>query len=91
MSTAPSSVLKDDALQRLRKIRHVALDMDGTIYTDKILFETTLPFLNTLDKLGIGHTFLTNNPSKSVPEYLEHLRDMGIQATVEQLYTSTQA
>jgi len=78
-------------LQRIRKIKHVALDMDGTIYTDKILFKTTLPFLKTLKNLGIGHTFLTNNPSKSVPEYLEHLRDMGIQATRDQLYTSTQA
>lgn len=91
MPTTPPFVPKKATLQRLRKIRHVALDMDGTIYTDKILFETTLPFLNTLDKLGIGHTFLTNNPSKSVSEYLEHLRDMGIKATVERLYTSTQA
>ena len=78
-------------LQRLRKIRHVALDMDGTIYTDKTLFKTTIPFLNLLKKLSIGHTFLTNNPSKSVAEYLTHLRDMGISATAEQLYTSTHA
>lgn len=91
MSTTSSSVLKSDLLQRLCKIRHVALDMDGTIYTDKILFDTTLPFLNTLEKLGITHTFLTNNPSKSVPEYLTHLSDLGIHATADQLYTSTQA
>jgi NagD protein len=81
----------DALIQRLRKIRHVALDMDGTIYTDKILFDTTLPFLDVLKQLGISHTFLTNNPSKSVAEYLAHLRDMGIQATDGQLYTSTQA
>lgn len=83
----PSDIL----IQRLRKIRHVALDMDGTIYTDKKLFPTTLPFLDILKELGIGHTFLTNNPSKSVAEYLAHLRDMGILATADQLYTSTQA
>jgi HAD superfamily hydrolase (TIGR01450 family) len=77
--------------QRLRKIRHVALDMDGTIYTGKKVFDTTLPFLAVLKQLGIGHTFLTNNPSKSVTEYLAHLRDMGIQGTADQLYTSTQA
>jgi NagD protein len=81
----------DSLTQRLRKIRHVALDMDGTIYTDKTLFETTLPFLSVLKQLGIGHTFLTNNPSKSVAEYLTHLRDMGVEATSDQLYTSTQA
>ncbi|HTR43858.1 MAG TPA: HAD-IIA family hydrolase [Pseudomonadales bacterium] len=83
----PSDLL----IQRLRNIRHVALDMDGTIYTDKILFPTTLPFLNLLKELGISHTFLTNNPSKSVAEYLTQLRDMGVQATADQLYTSTQA
>ncbi len=77
--------------ERLRKIRHVALDMDGTIYVNKTLFKTTLPFLDLLKKMGIGHTFLTNNPSKSVAEYLSHLRGMGIQATADQLYTSTQA
>ncbi len=86
MST-PSNTLA----QRLRNVRHVALDMDGTIYTDKTLFPATLPFLATLKELGISHTFLTNNPSKSVAEYLAHLRDMGIQATADQLYTSTQA
>jgi HAD superfamily hydrolase (TIGR01450 family) len=76
---------------RLRKIRHVALDMDGTIYLNKTVFDTTAPFLVLLDRLGIGHTFLTNNPSKSTVEYLAHLKRMGIHATVEQLYTSTQA
>jgi NagD protein len=81
----------DTLTQRLRNIRHVALDMDGTIYTDKTLFAATLPFLQLLKRLGIGHTFLTNNPSKSVAEYLTQLRDMGIQATTDQLYTSTQA
>jgi HAD superfamily hydrolase (TIGR01450 family) len=78
-------------IKRLRKIRHVALDMDGTIYTDKTLFKTTLPFLDLLGNLGIGHNFLTNNPSKSVAEYLAHLREMGIRATADQLYTSTLA
>lgn len=77
--------------RRLQKIRHVALDMDGTIYKGGTLFHTTDPFLRLLRELGIGYTFLTNNPSKSVTDYLAHLREMGIPATEEQLYTSTQA
>lgn len=81
----------DTLTQRLRKIRHVALDMDGTIYTDKKLFDTTLPFLGVLKQIGISHTFLTNNPSKSIAEYLTHLSGMGVEATAGQLYTSTQA
>jgi len=73
------------------RIRHIALDMDGTIYRGNTLFETTLPFLGLLRDLGIQYTFLTNNPSKSVKDYLRHLKLLGIEATPEQLYTSTQA
>ena len=75
----------------LSQIRHVALDMDGTIYKGQTLFPTTHPFLKLLDELGIGYTFLTNNPSKSIAEYLGHLRKIGIAANPEQLFTSTQA
>ncbi len=65
--------------------------MDGTIYTGDTLFAATLPFLSLLRDLCIGYTFLTNNPSKSTVKYLAHLRRMGIEATAEQLCTSTQA
>lgn len=72
-------------------IRHVALDMDGTIYKGGTLFDWTPGFLARLDALGIGHTFLTNNSSRSRKDYLHHLRKMGIVATADQLYTSTLA
>ena len=75
----------------LKFIRHVALDMDGTIYRGKTLFAATAPFLKLLTELRIGYTFLTNNPSRSVAEYLEHLKAIGIEATPDQLYTSSQA
>ncbi|MGH8018227.1 MAG: HAD-IIA family hydrolase [Opitutaceae bacterium] len=78
-------------LARLRSIAHVALDMDGTIYKGGTLFPCTLPFLDRLRRLGIGCTFLTNNPSKSVADYVEHLRNMGLPATGDQIYTSAQA
>ena len=77
--------------RRLNKIRHVALDMDGTIYKGGTLFDATAPFLELLKELNLGCTFLTNNPSKSVTDYLAHLKQMGIPATEEQLYTSAQA
>ena len=59
--------------RRLSNIRHVALDMDGTIYSGGTLFDSTRPFLALLGQLGIGHTFLTNNSSKSAKDYLAHL------------------
>lgn len=78
-------------LTRLKRIRHVALDMDGTIYKGGTLFDVTVPFLALLEDLGVGYTFLTNNPSKNLADYIKHLREMGIHAREEQLYTSTQA
>jgi NagD protein len=65
--------------------------MDGTIYRGQTLFPSTLPFLDLLRRLEVGHTFLTNNSSRSVRDYLGHLGQFGIQAEAYQLYTSTQA
>jgi NagD protein len=90
-SDSTAHLASPQAVRKLRKIRHVALDMDGTIYTNKTLFKTTAPFLALLVRLGVGHTFLTNNPSKSTAEYLAHLNGMGIHANPDQLYSSTQA
>src|SRR5689334_14461332 len=75
---------------RLRNLRHLALDMDGTIYKGSTLFDFTIPFLKSLTEIGIGYTFLTNNPSKSVKDYLAKLAQLGIHADETQLYTSTQ-
>jgi HAD superfamily hydrolase (TIGR01450 family) len=76
---------------RLKKLRHVALDMDGTIYRGGTLFPFTNPFLDLLQRLGISYSFLTNNSSKSVAEYVARLRKMGVLAEPQQIYISTQA
>ena len=78
-------------LERVGKIKHVALDMDGTIYKGGTLFPFTVPFLNRLKDMGVGYSFLTNNPSKSAIDYLKHLEKMGLQVTADELYTSAQA
>jgi NagD protein len=76
-------------MKDLSKIRHVALDMDGTIYKGGTLFDFTLPFLQQIEQLGIGHTFLTNNSSKSVDDYVKHLAKMGVPSTPDDIFTST--
>lgn len=77
--------------QILSRIKHVSLDMDGTIYKGSDLFPYTVDFLARLDEMGIGYTFLTNNSSKSVDAYIEHLRKMGIETPRERMYTSSLA
>lgn len=80
-----------DLMSQLSKIKHVALDMDGTIYNGSTLFPFTIPFLSKLKEMGIGYSFLTNNPSKNTNDYLDHLSKMGIEATKEEMYTSALA
>ena len=87
-----SSVYSDEELfARLRGIRHVALDMDGTIYMGMSLFDYTKPFLARLKQMGITYSFLTNNPSTSIADYLKKLAGMGIEATAEEMYTTALA
>jgi len=76
---------------RLKNIKHVALDMDGTLYNGSTLFPYTIGFLESLKQAGIGYSFLTNNPSKSTQDYLKHLAKMGIPAQGDEMYTSALA
>lgn len=77
-----------DIAERLQTLRHIVLDMDGTIYLDSVVFDTTLPFLGTLAECGIGYTFITNNNSRSRVGYVEHLRRMGLIIPPESIFTS---
>ena len=67
------------------------LDMDGTIYLDYDLFDGTLDFLKKIKEIGGRYLFLTNNSSKSAKAYVEKLRKIGIESTVEDFLTSTNA
>lgn len=77
--------------ERLRSLKHVALDMDGTIYRGGQLFDTTLPFLQLLTHHGIGYSFVTNNCSRARADYVSHLDAMGVAAAPEQILTSADA
>lgn len=91
IETYRSPFAKTELLDRLRKIRHVALDMDGTIYMGMSLFPWTKQFLADLTQMGIGYSFLTNNPSKNIADYLHKLETLGITATREEMYTTALA
>ena len=62
--------------------------MDGTIYLGSRIFPWTLGFLDRLRSAGIGFSFLTNNPTRSVDDYLKKLAGMGIQVGKENMYST---
>lgn len=86
-----SPLTDSELLARCRRVKHVALDMDGTIYLGANLFPWTMEFLALLKQQGITYSFLTNNPTRSVNDYVAKLQRMGINATPQEVYTTSVA
>lgn len=75
----------------LKQKKLFLLDMDGTIYNENTLFDGTKEFLSYLNENGLRYVFITNNSSRSVEDYVHKLQMMGIEATKNDFFTSTQA
>ena len=76
-------------MAKLRKLKHFALDMDGTIYLGTTLFPFTKKFLAGVKDMGLRYSFLTNNPSASLDDYLAKLAKLGIEAVRDEMYTTS--
>ena len=79
--------MTSSAAKDLRLVRHVVLDLDGTLYRGNRLFDVSIPFLAELRSKGIGYTFLTNNTSRSKLDYVEKLKKLGIETHEGEIYT----
>lgn len=75
----------------LKKMKLFLFDMDGTLYLGSRLYDFTIELLETIKKQGNRYIFVTNNSSKSVDAYIDKLGKMGISATQEDFFTSSQA
>lgn len=75
----------------LRNVKALLLDLDGTLYLGERLFDWTPPFLAALRRRGLRRFFMTNNSSRSTDEYVAKLRRLGIDATAEEIITSSQS
>ncbi len=75
----------------LTKIKRVVFDMDGTIYKGGTLFPFTKDVFETLERIGVDYTFLTNNSSKSAKDYLAKILKLGLKATPDNIATSATA
>ncbi len=75
----------------ISKTKLFLFDMDGTLYLGDRLFDFTVPLLDAIRASGGMYLFMTNNSSKSVEDYIEKLRKLGISSTREDFITSSQA
>ncbi len=67
-------------------------DMDGTIYRENDLFDGVIALLKKIKNSGGRYAFITNNPSKSVKDYVKKLHRLGIKEVGEEnFFTSAQA
>ena len=78
-------------LEQIKEIRLFLFDMDGTLYLGNQLYPFTKELLKTIRDTGRDYLFTTNNSSKSPEDYVKKLAKLGIESTVEDFYTSSQA
>lgn len=67
------------------------LDMDGTIYLGDKLIDGALEFLKKIKSVNKKYIFLTNNSSKNKLSYVEKLNNLGINASLDDIFTSGEA
>lgn len=83
--------VNQDSDNMIQNIKNFALDMDGTIYLGDQWIEGAKEFLEKLKASGRRFVFLTNNSSKNPQVYVEKLKKMGFEASLDQIITSGQA
>lgn len=69
----------------------VLLDLDGTVYRGSEAVPGAHDTIRTLRETGTPIRFVTNNASRSPKEVAEHLMELGIPVTPDEVCTSAQA
>ncbi|WP_246798165.1 HAD-IIA family hydrolase [Alkalibacter rhizosphaerae] len=75
----------------LKNVECFLLDMDGTIYLGNELIPGAKEFLHRIKAEGKSYLFLTNNSSKDKEAYVRKLSNMGIEATLDDVFSSGDA
>ncbi|NLJ71111.1 MAG: HAD-IIA family hydrolase [Clostridiaceae bacterium] len=76
---------------KLKDIKCLFLDMDGTFYVGNQILPGSLEFLREAAKRDLEILFLTNNSSRSAEYYVEKLKNMGVKSPFLNVLTSGQA
>lgn len=71
----------------MKKFNYI-IDLDGTIYKNKIVFDEAILFIDYLNETKRKYVFLTNCPEKVPTELHTILNTIGIKSNVNQIVTS---
>ncbi|MDQ0273061.1 TIGR01457 family HAD-type hydrolase [Cytobacillus purgationiresistens] len=75
----------------MNKYKGYLIDLDGTMYKGTELIAEAVGFVNQLTQLGIPYLFVTNNSSRTPNQVADKLKDFGIAAEEEQVFTTSMA
>ncbi|HEY2204152.1 MAG TPA: HAD-IIA family hydrolase [Pseudonocardia sp.] len=73
------------------RYRALLFDLDGTLFRGRTAVPGAVAALSDAATAGCQIGYLTNNGSRSGPQVVEHLRELGFAATVREVITSGQA
>ena len=68
----------------------IMLDLDGVVYRGARAVDHAVPALNSAQAEGIRTVFVTNNAARTPDEVAEHLAQLGVACTAEDVVTSAQ-
>lgn len=66
-------------------------DLDGVVYAGPFAIDGAPEALNKAQELGVPVAFVTNNASRSVQHVAEHLTELGVNTSAENVVSSAQA
>jgi 4-nitrophenyl phosphatase len=75
----------------LKSYKGYLIDLDGTMYRGTELIEEAVDFVKTLREKKIPYLFVTNNSSRTPAQVAKKLRDFGIPAEENLVFTTSQA
>lgn len=73
------------------QIKALIIDMDGVLWRDDQPIGDLRTLFNRIHSLGLRTVFATNNSTRTVDQYVERLRRFGIEASADQIVTSSLA
>lgn len=75
----------------MKEYKGYLIDLDGTMYRGTEKIDAAITFVERLERKGIPYLYVTNNSTKTPEKVAEHLQSFGINASADQVFTTSMA